>query len=155
MGPPELVIFDCDGVLVDSEVISNTVLAEALGGQGLATTLSEARRDYQGLPLGGVVVGAGRRLGRALPAEWLAEYERRRAEAFRRELHPVAGAREAVQLVAGAGVAVCVASQGGTSTTRPPRRGRWRCPSSTTGCPVALSPRRARRTACRAEPGRR
>ena len=54
--PPELVIFDCDGVLVDSEVISNTVLAQALSAEGLPTTLAEARRDYQGLLLGEVVL---------------------------------------------------------------------------------------------------
>lgn len=44
-----LVIFDCDGVLVDSEVISNRVLAEMLSAEGLPTTLAQARRDYQGL----------------------------------------------------------------------------------------------------------
>ena len=42
----QLVIFDCDGVLVDSEVISNEVLARALKAEGLPTTLAEARRDY-------------------------------------------------------------------------------------------------------------
>ena len=45
----QLVIFDCDGVLVDSEVISNDVLARSLTDQGLPTTLTEARRDYQGV----------------------------------------------------------------------------------------------------------
>jgi beta-phosphoglucomutase-like phosphatase (HAD superfamily) len=47
----ELVIFDCDGVLVDSEVISNRVLAAMLTEQGLPTTLPQARREYQGLLL--------------------------------------------------------------------------------------------------------
>ena len=118
MGPPELVIFDCDGVLVDSEVISNTVLARALSAHGLATTLMQARRDYQGLLLSEVVVRAERRLGRSLPADWLAEYERERAAAFRRELRPVPGAQEAVRRVAAAGVPVCVASQGALAKTR-------------------------------------
>jgi len=45
----QLVIFDWDGVLVDSEVISNEVLARALTAEGLPTTLAQARRDYQGL----------------------------------------------------------------------------------------------------------
>ena len=48
---PQLVIFDCDGVLVDSEVISNRVLAEMLSAEGLPTTLAQARLDYQGLLL--------------------------------------------------------------------------------------------------------
>lgn len=44
-----LVVFDCDGVLVDGEVISNDVLARSLTAEGLPTTLAEASRDYQGL----------------------------------------------------------------------------------------------------------
>ena len=54
----DLVIFDCDGVLVDSEGISNRVLAEALNGEGLATTPEQARRDYQGLLLKDIVARA-------------------------------------------------------------------------------------------------
>jgi len=42
----ELVIFDCDGVLVDSEAISNRVLAAMLTEQGLPTTLPQARSEY-------------------------------------------------------------------------------------------------------------
>jgi beta-phosphoglucomutase-like phosphatase (HAD superfamily) len=42
----QLVIFDCDGVLVDSEMISNAVLARALTAEGLPTTLAQSRRDY-------------------------------------------------------------------------------------------------------------
>lgn len=92
----ELVIFDCDGVLVDSEVISNEVLARMLTRDGSPTTLSEARRDYQGLLLTDIRSRAEAKLGRSLPAGWLAEYEHERAEAFRHSLEPVAGAAEAV-----------------------------------------------------------
>jgi HAD superfamily hydrolase (TIGR01509 family) len=114
----QLVIFDCDGVLVDSEVISNGVLAQMLSAQGLPTTLSEARRDCQGLLLSEVLANAEAKLGRSLPAGWLADYERERAEAFRRELEPVPGAAEAVQQVSAAGISVCVASQGKLEKTR-------------------------------------
>ncbi len=113
-----LVIFDCDGVLVDSETISNDVLARLLSDEGLPTTLPQARRDYQGLLLGEVVRGAEARLGRALPAGWLARYEREREQAFRRELAPVAGAADAIARVRAADVDVCVASQGKLSKTR-------------------------------------
>src|ERR1700681_3677512 len=88
----QLVIFDCDGVLVDSEVISNDLLARSLTAQGLPTTLAEARRNYQGLLLAEVVAHAQAKLGRALPKDWLERYERERAGAFRRELKPVQGA---------------------------------------------------------------
>jgi HAD superfamily hydrolase (TIGR01509 family) len=114
----ELVIFDCDGVLVDSETISNEVLAQMLTREGLPTTLREARRYYQGALLSGVRDRAETKLGRPLPPDWLAEYERVRAEAFRRDLEPVAGAAEAVRRVTAAGLKVCVASQGALEKTR-------------------------------------
>jgi HAD superfamily hydrolase (TIGR01509 family) len=118
MVAPELVIFDCDGVLVDSEVISNEVLARSLTAHGLPTTLAEARRSYQGLLLADVVTEAEARLGRPLPRGWLECYERERADAFRRELKPIDGAAEAVESIKGAGIAVCVASQGKLEKTR-------------------------------------
>jgi HAD superfamily hydrolase (TIGR01509 family) len=118
VGDPRLVIFDCDGVLVDSERISNGVLARLLSDEGLATTLAQARRDYQGLLLGEVLESAEAKLGRSLGPGWLAGYERERELAFRRELQPVAGAAETVARVRAAGVEVCVASQGKLEKTR-------------------------------------
>jgi HAD superfamily hydrolase (TIGR01509 family) len=114
----ELVIFDCDGVLVDSESISNGVLARMLSEEGLPTSLAQARRDYQGLLLDEVLARAEDKLGRRLPAGWLDDYERARAAAFRRELRPVAGAAQTVAAVKQAGLTVCVASQGKLSKTR-------------------------------------
>jgi beta-phosphoglucomutase-like phosphatase (HAD superfamily) len=114
----ELVIFDCDGVLVDSEAISNRVLAAMLTEQGLPTTLSQARREYQGLLLADVLTRAEAQLGRSLPAAWLARYEAERSEAFRRELQPVAGAIETVEWLRGVGLRVRVASQGKLEKTR-------------------------------------
>jgi HAD superfamily hydrolase (TIGR01509 family) len=118
MQPAQLVIFDCDGVLVDSEVISNEILARALSAEGLPTTLAQSRAAYQGLLLCEVLERAECSLGRALPEGWLARYESDRAEAFRSELRPVAGAAEAVQACRAAGLAVCVASQGKLEKTR-------------------------------------
>jgi HAD superfamily hydrolase (TIGR01509 family) len=109
---PELVIFDCDGVLVDSETISNRVLAEMLTAEGLPTTLTQSRRRYQGMLLADIRSQAEEELGRELPEDWLARYESERDGAFRRELAPVTGAVEAVQRVTAAGLEVCVASQG-------------------------------------------
>ena len=114
----ELVIFDCDGVLVDSEVISNEVLARMLTREGLPTTLADARGDHQGLLLTDILTRAEAKLGRPLPSGWLTEYEHLRAEAFHRALEPVAGAAEAVQRIKAAGLKVCVASQGALEKTR-------------------------------------
>ncbi len=112
MPAPRLVIFDCDGVLVDSEVISNEVLARELSVLGLPTTLSEARRDYQGLLLSEVLRAAEARLGGALPEGWIERYTRVRSEAFRRELRPVPGAAALVEWLRAEAIATCVASQG-------------------------------------------
>jgi len=118
MSTCELVIFDCDGVLVDSEPISNGVLAELLTAQGLPMTLAQARAEFQGLLLSEVRSRAEERLGRTLPEDWIAGYEREREAVFRRELRPVAGAAQTLARVRAAGVQVCVASQGKLAKTR-------------------------------------
>ena len=107
-----LVIFDCDGVLVDSEPISNGVLAQMLTEQGMSTTMAEAKATYQGMLLQEVLATAQSQLGRALPPDWLEEYQRRRAAVFDAELQPVPGARELIGELLAGGQAICVASQG-------------------------------------------
>ncbi len=114
----ELVIFDCDGVLVDSEVISNRVLARLLTSEGLPMTLAETRRDYQGLLLDEVLTRTERVLGRPLSHDFLDRFQDQRAEEFRRELKPVPGAAETVERIKAAGIKVCVATQGKLEKTR-------------------------------------
>jgi HAD superfamily hydrolase (TIGR01509 family) len=118
MEKPLLVIFDCDGVLVDSEAISSVVLAQTLTRYGLPTTPAEAQRDYEGLLLRDIDARAGAKLGRALPDDWIERFQAERAEVFHRELEPVDGARETVERIAAVGVPVCVASQGMIEKTR-------------------------------------
>jgi beta-phosphoglucomutase-like phosphatase (HAD superfamily) len=118
VGAVELVIFDCDGVLVDSERISNGVLARMLTEEGLPTTLAQARRDYQGLLLSEVASRVRSRLGRPLSEGWIERFEHERAEVFYHELRPVPGAAETIARVSATGVAVCVASQGRVEKTR-------------------------------------
>ena len=114
----QLVIFDADGVLVDSEVISNRVLARLLTASGLPRTLAEARRDYQGLLLDQILTVTEDRFGHRLPADFLDRFQAERAQEFRKELKPVPGAAEAVRRVQAAGIPVCVASQGKLEKTR-------------------------------------
>lgn len=115
--PLDLVIFDCDGVLVDSEPLSNAVLAGALTRAGLPTTSEQAVATYKGLHMRDVLEHAERALGHPLPADFVPAFEATRAQAFQRELVPVPGAAETVAAVKSAGIAVCVASQGKRSKT--------------------------------------
>ncbi len=114
----ELVIFDCDGVLVDSEVISNRVLGRLLTEAGVPLDLPQTRRHFQGLLLDEILTRTEARFGRRLPADFLDRFQAERAEEFRRELQPVAGAAEMVRRVQAAGIPVCVASQGKLEKTR-------------------------------------
>lgn len=114
----QLVIFDCDGVLVDSEDISNGVLARILTAEGLPTTLAEARNEYRGMTMAGVIAKAQSKLGRPLPDDWLERFSDERAELFREQLQPIAGAAATVRRIRDAGIDVCVASQGKLSKTR-------------------------------------
>ena len=116
--PPQLVIFDCDGVLVDSEPLSNRVLAEMLTREGWALDEAESRARHQGMLLTDIARGAEAQLGRPLPDGWPDAYEAERDAAFAVSLRPVPGARDAVERVRAAGAAVCVASQGRLRKTR-------------------------------------
>jgi HAD superfamily hydrolase (TIGR01509 family) len=51
MTKPELVIFDCDGVLVDTETLGNHHLVKMLGESGFETTFEDLRRTYTGMPM--------------------------------------------------------------------------------------------------------
>jgi HAD superfamily hydrolase (TIGR01509 family) len=112
-----LVIFDCDGVLVDSEGISNAVLAQALRTLGLDISAQEAHDRYRGMFLSEIRADAERRLGAPLPPDFMETFERDREDAFRASLRPVSGAAEAVREVKALGFEVCVASQGKLSKT--------------------------------------
>ncbi|HKQ60642.1 MAG TPA: HAD family hydrolase [Candidatus Polarisedimenticolaceae bacterium] len=106
---PELVVFDCDGVLVDSEPVANRILAEALRALGLPASYADVCRDFLGLSLPQCLAIIERRLGRPAPADFLERLQQRTYAAFRRELQPVPGVVEALERIE---LPVCVASSG-------------------------------------------
>ncbi len=106
---PELIIFDCDGTLVDSEVLGNRVLVEVVAEHGLELSVAEALQAFRGGKMADCVVELERRLGRALPDDFVAEVRRRTSDAFKRSLEPVPGALDLVRALRGA---KCVASSG-------------------------------------------
>ena len=112
MSAPGLVIFDCDGVLVDSEPISRRVLWRCVNEVGVAMSEDEVERAYVGATLEAIERDVALRRGASLPDGWLDDYLARRAAAFERELEPVEGARETVEAVHALGWESCIASQG-------------------------------------------
>lgn len=108
----DLVIFDCDGVLVDSEPIANRVFAELLGEVGLPLSYDETIATFLGRSMAACVAIIEARLGRPVPAEFAATCQARVAAAFARELAPVPGVVAALDGVAALGLPACVASSG-------------------------------------------
>jgi HAD superfamily hydrolase (TIGR01509 family) len=105
----ELVIFDCDGVLVDSEPVANRVFAEELARLGLEMGYREICERFVGLSMARCMEIVGQRLGREVPSDFLERLQSRTFEMFRRGLQPVPGVQEALR---GIDVPVCVASSG-------------------------------------------
>ncbi|KUJ65911.1 hydrolase [Streptomyces albus subsp. albus] len=108
----DLVIFDNDGVLVDSESISNRVLAAYLTELGHPTTLEESIRDYMGSAMHRIHDLVLERYGRRLPDDFDDTFHGRVFEAFRNELQPVSGAAEVLEKLRADGVPYCLASSG-------------------------------------------
>jgi HAD superfamily hydrolase (TIGR01509 family) len=108
--PLRLVIFDCDGVIVDSEPLSNRVVADELTRLGWVTTPEEAERMFIGLNCEAMVPVIEAHLGRKLPLDWADRLVDRLVEAFSREVEPIPGALEALQALSALGVAWRVAS---------------------------------------------
>lgn len=109
---PELIVFDCDGVLVDSEPIANRVMAEAITALGWPLSTADSMARFKGHHFDTIIAAVEERLGRPLPAAWLPDLRAATDAAFERELQPVPGVIAALDAVAKSGLATCVASQG-------------------------------------------
>ncbi|MFF8662916.1 HAD family hydrolase, partial [Glutamicibacter creatinolyticus] len=108
----DLVIFDNDGVLVDSEPISNRLLAAYLTELGHPTSYDDSIRDYMGSAMHRVHDLVAERTGRRLPADFDDVFHARVFAAFERELKAVAGAMDVLGKLAADEVPYCVASSG-------------------------------------------
>ncbi|KJK35591.1 hydrolase [Streptomyces variegatus] len=108
----DLVIFDNDGVLVDSEPISNRLLAAYLTELGHPTSYEESIRDYMGSAMHRIHELVLERTGQRLPESFDDVFHARVFAAFEQELVAVAGASEVLEKLAADGVPYCVASSG-------------------------------------------
>lgn len=103
----DLVIFDCDGVLVDSETISASTLADNLTRIGFRVDLDYVNEHYLGRSFDVIKADYLRRTGRPLPQEFADAWYADLFAAFRRDLKPIAGAADVLRRLA---VPKCVAS---------------------------------------------
>jgi HAD superfamily hydrolase (TIGR01509 family) len=91
------IVFDFDGVIADSEVLSNSVLAEFVTELGVPTTLEDSYTNFMGKRFHDVVEAIELTIGRKLPDGFAEDYQRRTLERFRSELRPIEGAREFIE----------------------------------------------------------
>lgn len=95
--PFAAVLFDCDGVLVDSEPITNRVLAEMLGELGWSLTTDESMRIFTGKAVKDEADLIESKTGFRITPEWLHGFRERRNEALERDLTAIPNAPAAVR----------------------------------------------------------
>ncbi len=89
-----LIIFDCDGVLVDSEIIASEVNLELIKDLGLDLTLDELSQRYSGLTAVNIFAQVAEELKRPLPEDLAERSDKMLDEALRQSLQAVAGVHE-------------------------------------------------------------
>jgi HAD superfamily hydrolase (TIGR01509 family) len=107
MPAPGLLIFDCDGVLIDSEIIVARVLAERLSGAGFQATPAEALELGWGKSSTALSAAIMERYGKPVPDGFVEETRAEIGRAYARDLQPIAGI---VDLLSASEVPRCVAS---------------------------------------------
>ena len=105
----QLIIFDCDGVLVDSEPISNRIMAEVLIENGLPATLEMCYEHFMGRTMSDCVSILASRFSHTVTADFVDIVRQRTLDALRQEIAPVPGIAETLDRIS---VPMCVASSG-------------------------------------------
>ena len=96
--PIDLVLFDCDGTLVDSEIVTAQAWAEHTAQFGVSMTAAEALARFKGVGMAQCVAEIERlRGGQALPQTFVADLRALMANMLREQLQPIASALELVQ----------------------------------------------------------
>ena len=107
--PAELVIFDCDGVLIDSERLAIKIDVEVLHELGWPLSEAEVIKRFVGRSDRDTRAAIEAHLGRALPVDWGEQVLRRYRQVFQTELAPVRGVLEVLDQISEPS---CIASSG-------------------------------------------
>ncbi|MDR3529674.1 MAG: HAD-IA family hydrolase [Rhodopila sp.] len=105
-----LVIFDCDGVLIDSEALCDRVVSRELHRAGWPLSPEDCHRLFLGLTFPDIQQAAEAHLGRILGAGWVDRVIQRVTEVMAAEAEPIPGAREALQATTTLGLPFRIAS---------------------------------------------
>ena len=108
--PLRLVIFDCDGVLIDSEGLSNRTVAAAVTEAGWPMTTEQAYDTFVGLRLSDIPRIMAPKLGRWLPPEWVDGLRDKLVQGFAEGVEVIPGAHDALAAVTALGLPFRVAS---------------------------------------------
>ena len=103
-----LIIFDCDGVVIDSEIIACRVEAEELTRIGYPIDAAAVAERFMGRPTPVMLATVEAELGRPLPPDYEATVRRHKFAAYSRELRAMPGIREALDRLGD--LPACVAS---------------------------------------------
>jgi HAD superfamily hydrolase (TIGR01509 family) len=108
--PLALVIFDCDGVLIDSEALCDRVVSADLVRQGWPLSPADCHRLFLGLTFPDIQCTAETHLHRPLGSGWVAQIAARVTQVMAAEAEPIPGAREALEATAALGLPFRIAS---------------------------------------------
>ena len=103
------IIFDCDGVLVDSEVLAIRTLVDLANAQGAEIDLNYALRDFKGSYLAACFRKIEEISGKPLPPDFEVQFRKRSFDVFKKELQPVKGIKRVLETLQ---IPFCTASSG-------------------------------------------
>ncbi len=106
---PKCIIFDCDGTLVDSELLANQALAIQLTAVGIDVDPHDLVTRYRGWKLAEILDSISQEHNINLPNNFVAAYRQTFSDLCQRELKPIEGVRETLEKL---DIPVCVASSG-------------------------------------------
>ncbi|KUJ63515.1 haloacid dehalogenase [Flavobacteriaceae bacterium CRH] len=103
------IIFDCDGVLVDTEKIGNGILLSMASAYGFEMELEDAYRDFNGRSLKECFLHIENKIGKKLPENFEKDYREKSFEAFKTQAKPMEGVLAFIEKLK---IPYCVASSG-------------------------------------------